>query len=40
MAMSVNDTRFSDLAEVLLEKGFDGLGSAVTLFINEAMKIE
>ena len=40
MAMRVNDTRFSDLAEVLLEKGFDGLGSAVTLFMNEAMKIE
>lgn len=38
--MRVNDTRFSDLAEVLLEKGLDGLGSAVTLFINEAMKIE
>ena len=40
MTMRENDTGLSDLAEVLSEKGLDGLGSAVALLINEAMKIE
>ena len=36
--MRINDTGLSDLAEVLSEKGLNGLGSAVALLINEAMK--
>ena len=40
MAMQVEDTQFSGLAEVLFEKGLDGLGSAVEMLINEAMRIE
>ena len=40
MAMQVEDTQFSGLAEVLFEKGLDGLGSAVEILINEAMRIE
>lgn len=40
MAIRKNDTGLSDLAEVLSEKGLDGLGSAIALLINEAMKIE
>lgn len=38
--MRRNDTGLSDLAEVLSEKGLDGLGNAVALLMNEAMKIE
>lgn len=33
-------TGLTDLAEVLSDKGLDGLGNAVALLINEAMKIE
>lgn len=40
MAITTNDRGFSALAEVLSEKGLDGLGSAVELLINEAMRIE
>lgn len=40
MTMRENYTGLTDLAEVLSEKGMDGLGSAVALLINEAMKIE
>jgi len=40
MAMRVEDTQISGLAEVLFEKGLDGLGSAVEILINEAMRIE
>jgi putative transposase len=40
MAMGENDTGFSSLSEVLFEKGLEGLGSAVEILINEAMKIE
>ena len=40
MAMQVEDTQVSGLAEVLFEKGLDGLGSAVEMLINEAMRIE
>ncbi len=40
MAMGSNVTGFSALAEVLSEKGLDGLGSAVEILINEAMRIE
>jgi transposase-like protein len=40
MAMGSNVTGFSSLAEVLSEKGLDGLGSAVEILINEAMRIE
>ena len=38
--MQVEDTQVSGLAEVLFEKGLDGLGSAVEMLINEAMRIE
>ena len=40
MAMQVEDTQVSGLAEVLFEKGLVGLGSAVEMLINEAMRIE
>lgn len=40
MTIGINDTGFSSLAEVLSEKGLDGLGSAVEILINEAMRIE
>jgi transposase-like protein len=40
MAMQVKNTQISGLAEVLFEKGLDGLGSAVEILINEAMRIE
>ena len=40
MAMGSNVSGFSALAEVLSEKGLDGLGSAVEILINEAMRIE
>jgi len=40
MAMGTNYTGFSELAEVLAEKGLDGLGSAVEILINQAMIIE
>jgi len=33
-------TGLTDLAEVLSDKGLEGLGNAVALLINEAMKIE
>ena len=37
---SINDRGFSALAEVLSERGLDGLGNAVEILINEAMRIE
>ena len=40
MAMVANDRGFSALAEVLSERGLDGLGHAVEILINEAMRIE
>ena len=40
MAMGSNNTGFSSLAEVLSERGLDGLGSAVEILINQAMRIE
>jgi len=40
MAMHVENTQISGLAEVLFEKGLDGLGAAVEILINEAMRIE
>lgn len=40
MAMGSNNTGLSSLAEVLSEKGLDGLGSAVEILINQAMRIE
>ena len=36
---SINDRGFSTLAEVLSERGLDGLGNAVEILINEAMRI-
>ena len=40
MAMGSNVSGFSALAEVLSAKGLEGLGSAVEILINEAMRIE
>ena len=40
MAIGINDRGFSALAEVLSERGLDGLGNAVEILINEAMRIE
>lgn len=40
MAIGMNDIGFSSLAEVLSERGLEGLGSAVEILINEAMRIE
>lgn len=40
MTIGINDTGFSSLAKVLSEQGLEGLGSAVEILINEAMKIE
>lgn len=40
MAMRINDTKLSDLAEIISENGMDGIGSAVQILINEAMIIE
>ena len=40
MAIGGNDRGISGISEVLFEKGFEGLGSAVELLINEAMRIE
>ena len=40
MAIERNDNRFSSITKVLFEKGLDGLGSAVEILINEAMRIE
>ena len=36
MAMRSNDIGFSGLAEVLSERGLDGLGSAVEILIKDA----
>lgn len=40
MAIGTNVTGISSLAEVLSERGLEGLGSAVEILINEAMRIE
>lgn len=40
MAIGSNITNFSLLGEVLSERGLEGLGSAVEILINEAMRIE
>ena len=40
MTIGINDRGFSALAEVLSERGLDGLGNAVEILINEAMRIE
>jgi putative transposase len=40
MAMQVNDSKIHTIAELLSEKGLDGLGEVVQIAINEAMLIE
>lgn len=40
MAIRVNDTKLSDLAEMISENGMDGIGSAIQILINQAMTIE
>ena len=38
--MKLENTKLSSMAEVLSEKGLEGLGNAVEILINEAMRIE
>ena len=40
MARSENDTVFREVIEVILENGLDGLADALSIVINEAMKVE
>lgn len=40
MTIGRNDRGISALSEVLFERGFEGLGSAVEILVNEAMRIE
>ena len=40
MACRVNHNNLSDVMELISERGFDGLGDAVALLINQAMEIE
>ena len=40
MACRVNHNNLSDVIELISERGFDGLGEAVALLINQAMEIE
>ncbi len=40
MTERVEDTKLLAMAEVLCEKGMAGLGSAIEILINEAMRIE
>lgn len=40
MTIGVNDRGISGLSEVLFERGFEGLGTAVEILINESMRIE
>lgn len=40
MACRVKDTSINPVIELIANQGFDGLGEAVTILINEAMKIE
>ena len=40
MAIRVNDTKLSDVAEIISENGMDGVGDAIQILINQAMIIE
>ena len=40
MACRINHNNLSDVIELISERGFDGLGEAVALLINQAMEIE
>lgn len=40
MAIRVNDTKLSDVAEIISENGMDGVGNAIQILINQAMIIE
>ena len=40
MARSENDTAFREVIEVILGNGLDGLADALSIVINEAMKVE
>ena len=40
MTPQIRATPFDEIAELLAEHGFDGLASAVTVLLNEVMKIE
>jgi len=40
MARIENDTVFREVIEVILENGLDGMADALSIVINEAMKVE
>ena len=40
MACHVKDASINSVIELIADQGFDGLSEAVTLLINEAMKME
>ena len=40
MACHVKDNKIDSVIKLISEQGFDGLGEAVTLLINQAMDIE
>lgn len=40
MTYQVQDNQFNDVCEFLNEHGFEGMKEAMTLLINEAMRIE
>lgn len=40
MARNENDTAFREVIEVVLQNGLDGLADALSIVINEAMKVE
>ena len=40
MACRVKDSKIDSIIELISEQGFDGIGEAVTLLINQAMEIE
>ncbi len=40
MTRANNDTVFKEVIEVILQNGLDGLADALSIIINEAMKVE
>ena len=40
MALYINDTKFSEIAEIICEEGLSGLDKAVQIIMNQAMLIE
>ena len=40
MARAENDTAFKEVIEVILQNGLEGLPEALSIIINEAMRVE